>query len=200
METLETYKEKQLKLHAKILKNVSKSNRLKNGYNMLGVLKGNDIIVKSQEEAGLAFDFNIYEKVEDGKSATQLFLENFKTEDEVEAELLKNMTNAPASLYRIEDINKEQNTLILEDLLNSEEKVTIVDNVLVNECTINSIIFARIIKLENLNLTSGIYMVFDGNHKDYLLRKSKKNIKKISVGDEEIKKFISFFQLYGEGK
>jgi len=200
IETYKIYKEKQQKLHAKILKNISKTDKLRKGYDILGVLKGNEVILSTQEEAAVAFDFNIYEKIEDNKNAVDLYIENSNAEDEVESELLKHMTDANTSLYKVQSVNKEEHTLILEDLFNIKEQVTIIDTELAETCTIDSMIFLRIIKLDKFNISSGMSMVFNANHKDYLLRKIKKNSKKIAIEDEVIKKFISFFQLNREEK
>lgn len=196
MEQYNDYKEKQQKLHAKIFKNSGDNEKLKKGYGLLNVIKGNDVILNSQNEAEVAFDFNLYEKIHNNKSLVEIYMENFSGEDETEKLLLKAMVNNYASLFRIKTVNKEENSLELEDILNSNEKITIVDKKMSENCTTDYIIFTRVIKLEEFNITSDSIMIFNAKHENYLLRVSKKNSKKILVENEWVKRYISFFQLY----
>ena len=80
-------------------------------------------------------------------------------------------------------------------MLNGGEDISIIDIGLSESASCDILLFLRIIKLQKFNFTSGAYMVFLGNHLEYLLRRSKKFAKKLKMEDESIKKFISYFNL-----
>ena len=105
------------------------------------------------------------------------------------------MKNSKTSLYQIKSIDKENHTLYLEDMLNVGENISIIGIGFSESAPCNMIVFLRIIKLQKFNFTSGMAMSFLENHREYLLRRSKKFAKKLKMEDESIKKFISYFNL-----
>lgn len=195
IEIYKEYRETQVKLHSKILKSVVSRERLLKAASTIGILKKNQVVMEKEEEGDLFFDFNVYERIEDNKNAVEIYIENNAVEDKIELELLEAMKNTNTSLYKIKSIDKEKNTLCLEDMLNGGEDILIIDIGLSESASCDILLFLRIIKLQKFNFTSGVAMVFLGNHLEYLLRRSKKFAKKLKMEDESIKKFISYFNL-----
>ena len=195
IEIYKEYREKQVKLHSKILKSEVSRERLLKAASTIGILKKNQVVMEKEEEGDLFFDFNVYERIEDNKNAVEIYIENNAVEDKIELELLEAMKNTNTSLYKIKSIDKEKNTLCLEDMLNGGEDISIIDIGLSESASCDILLFLRIIKLQKFNFTSGVAMVFLGNHLEYLLRRSKKFAKKFKMEDESIKKFISYFNL-----
>ena len=195
IEIYKEYREKQVNLHSKILKSVVSRERLLKAASTIGILKKDQVVMEKEEEWDLFFDFNVYERIEDNKNAVEIYIENNAVEDKIELELLEAMKNTNTSLYKIKSINKEKNTLCLEDMINGGEDISITDIGLSESASCDILLFLRIIKLQKFNFTSGVSMVFLGNHLEYLLRRSKKFAKKLKMEDESIKKFISYFNL-----
>lgn len=190
------YREKQVKLHSKILKSVISRERFLKAGSTIGVLKKDQIVMEKEQEGDLFFDFNVYERIDDNKNAIEIYIENNIAEDEIELELLEAMKNAKTSLYQIKNIDKEKHTLNLEDMLNAGENISIMDIGLSESATCNMILFLRVIKLQKFNFTSGVAMPFSGNHREYLLRRSKKFLKKLEIEDESMKRYITYFNLH----
>lgn len=195
IEIYKEYRGKQVNLHSKILKSVVSRERLLKAASTIGILKKDQVVMEKEEEGDLFFDFNVYEKIEDNKNAVGIYIENNSVEDKIELELLEAMKNTNTSLYKIKSIDKEKNTLYLEDMLNGGEDISIIDIGFSESASCDMILFLRIIKLQKFNFTSGVAMVFLENHLEYLLRRSKKFAKKLKMEDESIKKFISYFNL-----
>lgn len=197
IEIYKEYREKQVKLHSKILRSAVSRERLLKAASILGMLSKKDQIAMEREEEGdLFFDFNVYERIDNNKNAIDIYIENNIVEDEIELELLEAMKNSKTSLYQIKSIDKEKNILYLEDVLNGGENISIIDIGFSKSTFCNMILFLRIIKLQKFNFTSGLAMSFSENHLEYLLRRSKKLAKKLEIEDESLKRFISYFNLH----
>lgn len=196
IEIYKKYREKQMVLHSKILKSAVSRERLLKAASTMGILKKDQVVMEKEEEGDLFFDFNVYEKIEDNKNAVGIYIENNAVEDKIELELLEAMKNTNTSLYKIKSIDKEKHTLYLEDMLNGGEDISIIDIGFSESASCDMLLFLRIIKLQKFNFTSGVAMVFSGNHLEYLLRRSKKFAKKLEIEDESLKRFISYFYLH----
>lgn len=59
----------------------------------------------------------------------------------------------------------------------------------------NIYLFTRLIHLGEFSMTSGLTFAFAKVHKDYLLKNSRKLMKKVTNFDESVAKFITFFML-----
>ncbi len=131
------------------------------------------------------------------KSLVDRFSETFETDNPVEKELLAGMLQAQSSLFEVQEINAENSTLRLFDLLADTEPFEIVDLGLSQSLKAPNrpLVFTRIIRLEPFNMTTGLGFIFSPNHKDYLLSRSRKMIKKLQIEDPAIKRLRVFFHL-----
>ena len=55
--------------------------------------------------------------------------------------------------------------------------------------------FTRLLHLKDFSMTSGLGFIFDPNHKDYILTRSRKMQKKIKSGDASVDRFVVYFHL-----
>lgn len=100
------------------------------------------------------------------------------------------MKNANTTMYEVLESNEEKATVKLKDIETNE----IIDFGLSKSITENCLIFTRILSTEEVNFTSGLLMIFSKNHKEYLARVLKKEIRKSSL-DKQVQMFISYFHL-----
>ncbi|MGL4912822.1 MAG: hypothetical protein ACRC3Y_10390 [Romboutsia sp.] len=179
-------------LNNDILKYVCDTPKFKSDLTLLNVLKTNDICAYEEDELNLYGDFILYEKTSNKKSGLDLYLENNYLDGE-ELRLINAMKSAYTSLYKTIDIDRQKCSVLLEKIDTGEE-VSIIDiglsKTLNNEC----LVFTRLIRLDNINLTSGMVMLFDNNHKDFLQRVLKKEMRKSNL-EPDIQKFISYIHL-----
>lgn len=180
-------------LNNKILNFLNYTQKPSNDLKLLKILKGNNVYMFSPEEKDRSYDFIIYEKTLHGKSGLDLYLENIETNDTKELQLIDAMKNASAAIYKVMDLNSEKSTVKLQDL-DTDEIIEIIDFGFSNTLNHDCLLFTRILKLEDINFTSGLAMIFNNNHKEFLQRVLKKDIRKSDL-DSEVQKFISYFYL-----
>lgn len=197
IEQYRQYRQVQVELHTKILNSLVHEAEFKEAAGLVDILDNrNRVVFQSTVEPDSLMDFNIYEKIRSGKSTLSLFAESYSTEHPLEQELLAAMLQAETSLYEVVRIDKDESVVILNDILNSgNEPVKLVDLGLSSVVKLDSLVFARILHLQEHCITSGLGYLFSGNHRDYLLNKSRKMLKKIKTGDASADRFVAFFHL-----
>ncbi|HWO95142.1 MAG TPA: hypothetical protein VNM45_02065 [Bacillus sp. (in: firmicutes)] len=170
---------------------------LKQAAKILGILNNqNQVVIDADADKDALYDFNIYEKIRDGKSTLSLFAENYSAENQIEIELLAAMLQSEASLYEVVYIDKKEGSLILVDIFSGINKpCKLLDLSLSNTIYRNALIYTRILHLEEFSITSGLGFVFSGNHRDYIVNRSKKMLKKMKINDISTDRFIVFFHL-----
>lgn len=61
---------------------------------------------------------------------------------------------------------------------------------------VGTLVFTRILPLNQFSMTAGMAMTFSGSLKSFLLRRYKKVMKKIYSSDEATRRYIAFFSLF----
>lgn len=198
MEILGKYKEYrkiQTNLHAKILKRCVSADDLHRTAELLGILKNNKIIIEADYENDAVYDFNVYEKIKEGKNSVSQYIELGEDTTAQENELLSVMEKTTTSLYGIVENDKEKGLVVLKDVLSQSDESFMVRDVGLSSKNQNILVFTRLIHFDEFSMTSGLGFLFRENHKQYLLKRSKKLIKKINSGASSIDRFLAFFQL-----
>ncbi|MBA2943563.1 hypothetical protein HZF08_35400 [Paenibacillus sp. CGMCC 1.16610] len=197
LERYKQYRQTQVKLHTKILDDYIDEVNFKQAGHTLGVLNNrNQVVMEHETEYDALYDFNIYERLRAGKSSLSLFAENYSPEDQIENELIASMLQSQASLYEVIHIDKTEGVLVLKDILNDlNELVKIIDISLSSNTISNPLLFTRVLNLEGFSMTSGLGFVFFIDHKDYILNRSRKMIKKMKSSDTSLNNFITYFHL-----
>lgn len=177
------------KLHKEVLRWITLAS-YQNAANKLGVLVNKKIALHKNEQIVFS-DFNIYEEVETNKRVIDVFAREYKAESEIEKLVIEGMKKAHNSLYLIKEINNNQ--LKIQDLLNSKETFIIYDDLIGNNCKVKTILFTRLIEVQNYYLTSGLKLLFKPRLKGKLLRVCRKNS---LLEPDDTHRFINIFHLH----
>ncbi|ASA25828.1 hypothetical protein B9T62_36925 [Paenibacillus donghaensis] len=163
---------------------------------VMGILKNNRVVLEEEPEQDSLYDFNVYEKWDEGESGLSKYIRKHGYSDEAETErLLRAMADSESGLYEVVDTDKENYIIKLKAISDSDKSIQLMDLSLSQMLEPGKLIFARLTHLENFSMTSGIAFVFRENHREYLLQRSKKLIKKAGSGDPSADRFIAFFYL-----
>ena len=161
----------------------------------LNVLKGNDLLLTT-EEVGIAFiDFVLNDYQTNGKNAIEAYRENPGEITQDERTLLDAWASSYTSLFKITKVSSAEHTLVLSDRLNQTEDVKLLDFSLSESTISGMLIFARIVPFEEFNMTSGNLFIFYESQEPQLLQKYKYQTKKVKSDHEPIKRFVTFFHL-----
>lgn len=198
MEILEKYKEYrriQTYLHGKILDKCVSPDDIYRTAELFGVWKNNTIVLQADYENDAVYDFNVYEKVKDGKNSVSQYIELGEETTTQEDELLSVMVETSTSLYEVVECEKEKGLVVLKDVLSQSDENIMVRDIGISTINRKILLFTRLIHLDEFSMTTGLGYIFRENHKQYLLKRSKKLMKKINSGDPSIDRFLAFFQL-----
>jgi hypothetical protein len=189
------YRKRQVELHKSIMMEfVSEADYLKMAA-LLGMLNTNNkVVIESESEKDALYDFSIYGNIRAGSSALYEYLEKYPPESKEDKELLFAMKQSDVQLYEVTG-KKEDGFIILKDQFHKTESINLIDISMRNYFNPDIFLVTRLIHLNEFSMTSGLVFVFSKNHKDYLMKKSRKMIKKIQSGDDSVDRFIVFFNL-----
>lgn len=198
MEILEKYKEYrriQTNLHGEILNKCVNRDDIYRTAEHLGILENNEIVLQLEYEKDVIFDYTVYEKIKNGKNSVSQYIELGEDTTAQENELLSVMEKTYTSLYEVVECEKEKGLVVLKDILSQTNESYRVRDVGLSVRNKDILIFTRLIHLDEFSMTSGLSYLFRENHKQYLLKRSKKLMKKINSGAPSIDRFLAFFQL-----
>lgn len=199
MDIVEKYKEYrkiQVGLHNKILEKCVSKKDFKESTKRLGIYKNNVMVLESVYEKDVIFDYNTYENIKNGKNSVSAFIELGEETTPQEAELLAAMQEATTSLYEVIECQKENGIILLKDLMGDSDVIfKVIDIGLSETLNENFLLFTRLVHLADFSMTTGLCFIFSINHKQYLLKRSRRLMKKINSGDSSLDRFIAFFHL-----
>ncbi|NOU69237.1 hypothetical protein GC096_35050 [Paenibacillus sp. LMG 31461] len=200
MELIETYKryrQNHVGIHTKVLDNHVHAGEFKESAKILGILNNNNrVVIESVAEQDAMYDFNIYSNIRSGKSTLSAFVDLYSPESNEEEKLLSAMLESHVSLYEVLEIHAEEGTLLITDILNgARNPIKLVDLSLSKSMSNNILIFTRLIDLGEFNMTSGLGFMFSANHKDFIMKRTQKMLKKMKTGDSMTDRFVVFFNL-----
>ncbi|WEG11170.1 hypothetical protein PU629_13435 [Pullulanibacillus sp. KACC 23026] len=194
LDQYKNYRNLQVELHTKILDECINDDDFLEAGNEIGVLKNNQIVVKYPNEEDFIYDFLIYENRNDGERALNEYINKGIETREEEKVLLNAMTQSVHSLYSIIDVDKEKNMLVLNDLL-TNKVIHLIDFGFSQNANNNLLLYCRLMDLGEFYMTSGLAFLFKKDHKDYLLKKSRKLMKKINSGNDSKDRLLAYFWL-----
>lgn len=197
LEKYKEYRETLIKLHSKILDECVNADDFNKSTEIIGIVKNNQVILGSNYEEDAILDFNVYENIKNGENAVSEYIERKQGTTSQEDELLTAMEKSKTGLYQVIESDEDKGMVTLKDIVSDSEDdiFTIIDVGLSKGSNNNIIVFTRLIHLEEYSMTSGLGFIFSMNHKQYLLKRSRKLMKKINSGDASIDRFIAFFFL-----
>lgn len=195
LEKYKKFRKMQVDLHMKILKEFVNGEDFKNSAETLGILNKNKVMIESDAERDALYDFNVYENIREGRSALSECIDKYAPSNEEEEELFQAMKRSETMLYEVGDINKENSVVMLKSVFDNNKVVHMVDIALSDSLKTGMLLFSRLIHLNVFSMTSGLGYVFSVNHKDYIVNRSRKMLKKINSGDDSVDRFVAFFHI-----
>lgn len=196
VEEYKTYRKIGVRLNQRIIKKYINRDILQTAGKLLDIVKGATFVFENEDESSVLMDFALNERINGRKNIIGICLEKNEWKNETEKRILENLLSSHTSLFKIVSISEEENTLILKDLLNKKESITLVDINISKTTLPEMLLFIRIVPFsDEIHMTSGIGFGFAGNLEEYLFRRYKKLMKKVASDDESIKRFVSFFML-----
>lgn len=166
---------------------------------LLGIpVQGNAIMFDCEEETSVLTDFVLFDYKVNGKNAVQAYREKHKCQNKVENELLDSWLSSCTSLFEVVAVSGF--TLRLKDLFKKMNRpAKLIDVSLSVSAIPGMLLFVRLVPIDDCYMTSGIAFAFRNELKEYVLRRYQKlNKKKIKKGDDDMKRYISFFKLSKE--
>lgn len=198
MSMLEKYKKfrkMQVDLHMKVLNEFVSDEDFKNSAETMGILNKNKILIESEAEKDALYDFNVYENTREGRSALAEFIDKYAPSNEAEEELFQAMKRSETMLYEVVDTNKENSMIMLKSVFDNNQIVHMADIALSDSLKPGMLLFTRLIHLNGFSMTSGVGYCFSEDHKDYIINRSRKMLKKIKSGDASVDRFVVFFHI-----
>jgi len=169
-----------------------KSSRL-----LRGGRSDDDLNVFDEETLGdLRKDFALNDIPVDGTTAVESFCEQELWESDLEKEIAEALMQSETSLFRVMSIHKQVGRLDMDDVLNDETRIGLTDIGLSKTAEPGELLFCRLIRFENVNMTSGVAFPFPGEREDDLISVYEELRKELDVHSESMIRFVSFYKMY----
>ena len=162
---------------------------------LLGLhLRGKEIWFDCEEETNVLMDFLVFDYKVNGKNAVQAYVETSGDQNKVENELLDCWLSSRSSLFEVVAVSGF--TLQLKDLLEKMNKtIKLVDVGISSSAVPGALLFTRLVPIDDCYMTSGVVFAFPVGFNEYLVRRHKEISEKIKTGDDDMKRYVSFFKL-----
>ena len=160
IEKYQTYREASKALNSKVMHTCLDRPSMMKAAKLLGIERRGVLNIQNEGEMDILADFALNERMVKGKSVMQIYHETEEPENLVEAELLESLLKARTSLFKVISVSETECTVVLEDLLNEREQMTIMDINLSATATPGFLLFLRPIELDEFSITSGAVFVF----------------------------------------
>ena len=184
-------------INSKLMKYVSKD-MMNNAVKLLGIrMQGNTILFDSEEETSYLMNFLLFDYKVNGKNTVQIHQESHGANTETENEVINSMRSSYSSLFEV--TSTRGFTVRLRDLfVTSDKPIKLIDVAFSMTASPGTVLFVRLIPVDDCYMTSGVSFIFRKEIKQYLLRRYRKISKKIETSDQDMKRYISFFKLNKE--
>lgn len=162
---------------------------------LLGVLQGKTLTLDSEEEMSAVMDFLLHDYRVEGKNLVERYQAEIGFTNPEDEAIAQAWLSSSTSLFQVTDVIPADNLVILSDRLHGQDGIELMDLSFSQTTYPGLLLFARLVPLPELNMTSGNTFVFAPEREKHILTKYKTLAKKITVDDERIKRFICFFKL-----
>jgi len=190
-----SYRKINKQMHSKIIKEFIIREDIIGAGKLFGVWENNALVFNNPDEVNNLMDFSIYEKGCNRKSRLDEFIGKYGDQLKKERIVLEAMQGAETSLCEVVGFDRENEMILLQDLFNDGKRINLVDVGFSRSVNVGTLIFARFIKFDLFYMTSGIGFTYLGEHKQSIMRKSKRLMKKMNSGDSSIDRIVIFFKL-----
>lgn len=189
------YREVGTRLTEKAMKACLHKDSTKNAAKLLGVLRGNELLLETEEEGTAFMDFVLNDYQVNQKTIYQTFQTQAESISQDERNVLDALTQSYTSLFKVESISPQTHSLVLTDLLNEKQGIKLFDFGLSESAVPGLLIFIRLVPFQDTNITSGVIFAFVEAKETYLLKQYKYRAKKVKSDSEAIQRFVAFFHL-----
>jgi hypothetical protein len=200
----ENFRAKQVLLNEKAIDKCSDPDHLLEAAILLGFDVDMDelqfqLVFDHEQEEDILGDFSWLQYPQDsGKTLFEEYREKQPCDDNEEKHLLDALLSAKTSLFRVESVSKDEQTLNLYDLLNYKEDICLTDSNLCEVVEEGQLLFFRLVSLNDLNMSSGFCCLFHTGSEEDLLLRYRELTETQDIGNDDTKRFIAFFQLFRE--
>jgi len=197
IEKYKTYRKIGMKLNHKIMDKCLDRDTLKKSAKLLGIIRKGVFVFENEDETSVLMDFALNDYRFANKTVVERYREKYSWKNKVEKDILDALTNSYTSLFKITAIKPLENTLILKNLLNNKENnIKLIDIAFSKTLTEeNFLIFTRILKFKDFNMTSGVSFLFPPDKENYLIKQYNKKISDIKLNNKTLERFIIFYKL-----
>jgi hypothetical protein len=197
IEQYKKYRQVGLKLNHRIIDICVTHDLLMKSAQLLGINQGNKFFFDTEDESSVLMDFVLNEYRIQNKTVVDTYREKFGGKNQIEKDILDVLSSSYTSLFKVTDIVKRENTLILQDILNKKSNIHLLDIAFSQtmEKAGRHLLFTRLIPFKYFNMTGGAALVFSSTFEQVLLRQYIKERKNVSSNNKNIKRFVAFFKL-----
>lgn len=191
-----TYRKVGMNLNHKMMDKCLDRDTLNKSAKLLGIIQKGKFVFDNEDETSVLMDFALNDYRFVNKNVVEKYSEKYGWKNTIEKNIFNALSSSYTSLFKITSISRSNNTLILKDILNKKDDITVIDIAFSNTISHrNYLLFTRILPFRDFNMTSGVSFIFHSNMENYLIKQYKKKITKIKSNDEAVKRFVSFYQL-----
>jgi len=156
-----------------------------------------DVNVFDEETLGdLRKDFALNDIQLDGTTAVESFCEQELWESDLEKEIAEALMQSETSLFRVMSVHEEGGRLDMDDVLNDETRIRLTDIGLSKTVEPGVLLFCRLIRFEDVNMTSGVVFPFPGEREDDLISVYEELHKELDAHPGSMVRFVSFYKMY----
>jgi hypothetical protein len=195
IQTYKTYRKIGRRLNTKIMKTCLEREVLLESATVLGIVEEGALTFESEAEMDVFMDFVLNEYRTENTTAIEHYQEKVGGKNEAEREILHALRASSTSLFKVVAISENEHTLLLHDLLTTQEDRELLDIRLSQTAVPGLLVFTRLVPLKEVTITSGMSFAFAGYLEKTLLREYKKLSKKMKAESDSLKRFVAFFQL-----
>lgn len=193
----ETYREVGQQLNSKLLDAYSDQELILNSAESLGIdHDGTHIFYDFESDMTVHYEFMLYEYRRDGLTAAEHYHNEGHWDTEIERTVLEATINADTSLFEIDAVDATDNRIVVADILNDGEEVSIVDINLSQTAKPGVLLFFRPVRYEEFTITSGVSLPFPGEHKDHLQTEYEDRVNSADSQSTSLQRFVTFYDLY----
>ena len=195
IEKYQTYREVGKALTQKVMEKCLDRVTMTKAAKLLGIEQRGVLNFQNEENIDILADFALNERLVKGKSVMHIYHETVGPKNPVEAELLRSFLQARTSLFEIISVSEPECTVVLEDLLNEREQLTLLDINLSATATPGYLLFLRPIELDEFSMTSGVAFVFREESEQNLIFSYRRLGVPVKNMGRAVNRFISFYKL-----
>jgi len=159
---------------------------------------GTHIFYDFESDMTVHYEFMLYEYRRDSLIPAEQYHKEGHWDTEIERTVLEATIDADTSLFEIDAVDATDDRIVVTDILNGGEELSIVDINLSQTAEPGVLLFFRPVRLEEFTITSGVSLPFPGEHKDRLQTEYENRVKPADSQSASLERFVTFYDLYCE--